>query len=380
MSPRGFLLIVGSIFFFCCGFYSIYFHFQISHEISYYSNDTSRSLQVDPISTIVTACNTTDTRSIDDEASLHTSKETIVIISTHLVPSHPSLDLLQQVIQGYRENLIGLPKDAPLIITVDGIRLNDESKGKGKRKNQKLNIDMAETDESRQIYHEYIQNLYKEFGLLENVRIVTAGINIGLSKMLKQVIDAHIDANVTKYMYLLQHDLKFTKPVNHTALIQLAEEYPKDINIVNFKRNRNRLFCTNVTNDDIIHQESGIRFRKTYRWSDQNQFARISHFINDVLPEVACERCQLRFPEMKMMRLAERNCEKYGLYSYDAGSQQMYQHLDGSERLGENLAKRIREGKIRYSTLSKYTKKSLSIMGVNVTQLLEEVKAKGFPV
>ena len=369
MSPRGFLLIVGSISFFCCGFYSIYFHLQISHEISYYSTDTSRSLQVDPISTIVTACNTTDVRSIDDEASLHTSKETIVIISTHLVPSHPSLDLLQQVIQGYRENLIGLPKDAPLIITVDGI----------KTEGQNARIDMVETTKSKKIYHEYIQNLHKEFGLLENVRIVTAGINIGLSKMLKQVIDAYINVNVTKYMYLLQHDLKFTRPVNHTALIQLAKAFPDHVNIVNFKRNKR--FCKNITNGDIIEQGSGIQFRKTTRWSDQNQFARISHFVKDVLPEVASDSgASMPFPEMRMMRLAEQNCEKYGVYEYNAGFHGMYQHLDGSERLGENLAKRIREGEIRYSTLNDYTKAHLKKMGVNVTHLLDEVKAKGLPI
>jgi hypothetical protein len=214
---------------------------------------------------------------------------------------------------------------------------------------------------------------------MSNVRIVVAGINIGLSKMLKQVIDAHIDTNVTKYMYLLQHDLKFTRSVNHTALIQLAEAFPDHVNIVNFKRNKR--FCNNITNGDIIENGSGIQFRKTYRWSDQNQFARISHFINDVLPEVAKDHGTIYpFPEMRMMRLAGENCDKYGVYEYNAGFHGMYQHLDGSERLGENLAKRIRDGEIQYSTLNDYTKAHLKKMGVNVTQLLKEVEAKGLPI
>ncbi|GFH59538.1 hypothetical protein CTEN210_16014 [Chaetoceros tenuissimus] len=363
MSSRGFLLLVRSIFF-CCGFYSIFFHLQISHEIEAYSTtDTSRSLQVDPLPTSATACNT---QSTDNDSSIYPSQETAVIISTHLVPSHPSLDLLQQVIQGYRENLIGLPKDAPLIITVDGI----------KTEGQNARIDMVETTESKKIYHEYLQNLHKEFGLVENVRIVVTGMNIGLSKMLKQVIDAYINVNITKYMYLLQHDLKFTRPVNHTAIIELAKAFPDHVNIVNFKRNKR--FCKNITNGDIIEKGSGIQFRKTTRWSDQNQFARISHFVKDVLPEVASDNgASMPFPEMRMMRLAEQNCEKYGVYEYNAGFHGMYQHLDGSERLGENLAKRIREGEIQFSTLNDYTKAHLKKMGVNVTQLLEEVRAKG---
>ena len=79
------------------------------------------------------------------------------MISTHLVPSHPSLNYLQQVIQGYQENLVGLPKDAPMIITVDGI----------KTQTKKQNIDMVDIIENRKIYQEYLQNLYTNFGLLE---------------------------------------------------------------------------------------------------------------------------------------------------------------------------------------------------------------------
>lgn len=83
---------------------------------------------------------------------------------------------------------------------------------------------------------------------------------------------------------------------------------------------------------------------------------------------------------MRMMNKANKNCEKYGVYEYNIGLHSMYKHLDGSERLGENLAKRIREGQIQYSTLSQYTKKDLNYMGVNVTQLLNNVRSKGLPL
>lgn len=182
------------------GLFLMCFHSrEMSQELSFLSTNSNLEL----LSKAIPA----KKKQIRDNAS----KTTVIMISTHLVPSHPSLNLLQQVIQGYQENLVGLPKDAPVIITVDGIKKHEK----------KNNVDIVDTIENRKIYQEYLQNLYIKFGFLENVRIVVAGINLGLSKMLKKVIDSHIDTNITKFMYLLQHDLKFTKPINHTALIQM---------------------------------------------------------------------------------------------------------------------------------------------------------------
>ena len=63
---------------------------------------------------------------------LDNHKTTAIIIATHLVPSHPSLDMLMEVLNSTRTYFKGLPHNAPVIITVDGIQkliANDKRKG-----------------------------------------------------------------------------------------------------------------------------------------------------------------------------------------------------------------------------------------------------------
>jgi len=58
-------------------------------------------------------------------------KKTAVIIFTHLISAHPSLDPLLIIYNGTKKYLKGLPDNAPYYITVDGIQDIPEEKRKG---------------------------------------------------------------------------------------------------------------------------------------------------------------------------------------------------------------------------------------------------------
>jgi hypothetical protein len=81
-------------------------------------------------------------------------------------------------------------------------------------------------NQNRDCLQEYISNLRKHYLPQKNVHI------------LPSVVFAHINYNIaralevveTKYVYVIQHDLEFAKPINHTALVKTFDEfYPKDI-------------------------------------------------------------------------------------------------------------------------------------------------------
>mmetsp|Transcript_58369 Transcript_58369/g.63016 ORF Transcript_58369/g.63016 Transcript_58369/m.63016 type:complete len:266 (+) Transcript_58369:162-959(+) len=125
--------------------------------------------------------------------------ETAVIILSSLIPSHPSLWMLENVIKSL-ENLDGLHPNAPIYITVDA------------PKKDKLVEKAEELDE-------YTRALYRRFRDDENrhVTIVVNSVNRHVNGSIRKVVFDLINTNVTKYIYLLQHDLMFMpgKMINH---------------------------------------------------------------------------------------------------------------------------------------------------------------------
>ena len=290
-------------------------------------------------------------------------KETAVVISTHLISSHPSLDQLLTVLNSTKKYFIGLPVQAPLFITVDGILQTGQH-------NSRSSVDGTDAN-NRDKYDLYLKALFKYFAGQDHVKILVAEKNLGLTGNLRRVMD-NLDKE-TKYMYVLQHDLPFVKEINHTAIQMTANSYP-DIRIIrfqhkfNFRRRNSRVGTCETHEKDIV--ANGISLTKFARWSDQNHFASVDHYRNDILPYVTRE-----FPEMNMMNIVALNCSYFGTHYYMSGfGGPYYKHRDATGRYGEELAKRVRSGEVKISNLKPSDLKDMQRKGVNVYELQEQAK------
>lgn len=279
-----------------------------------------------------------------------TTRKTAVVIFTHLINAHPSLDPLMTIYNGTKLYLNGLPEKAPYFITVDGI--------KDVPKNLEGELFLMESKENRNKYDEYIRRLQIHFKDQDNVKILVAGTNIGLANNIRRVIENL--SPETKYMYLFQHDLPLVREINHTDILATAEANDK-MRLVGFKGEH----PINRPCGDDITSESGIFYRRFKQWTDRNHFVRVDHYKNDILPKVVSN-----FPEDNMHKPTRLNCTYFAPYYYEAGKgDPYYEHTDASERYGFKLFERVKRGELSYSSLSKVNIMVMKQEGVNMTEL-----------
>ena len=255
--------------------------------------------------------------------------ETAVIILSSLIPSHPSLWMLEKVIKSL-ENLDGLHPNAPIYITVDA------------PKKDKLVEKAEELDE-------YTRALYRRFRDDENrhVTIVVNSVNRHVNGSIRKVVFDLINTNVTKYIYLLQHDLMFMpgKIINHTALVGAFDKYynTDELLLVGFNKDGNQKHlqkghCQERTDRGMknpLEIYSGepnktepIYVTHTKGWSDQNHFTTVQYYreLVETIGPVP------RFPEGPLQYAAVRNCLMFGSHFYGSKNDGNYIcHLDGSE-------------------------------------------------
>lgn len=290
-------------------------------------------------------------------------QETAVIIPTHLVPSHPSLDLLLNTFGSIRQHISGLHPKAPVIITVDNL-LEDSPKNRGEN-----GLLLLLNEENRHKLELYLKALYKQFANEENVKIVVAGRGIGLAENLKKAVD--ILHPKTKYVYIVQQDLPFVETINHTAIVKIVEDYPQLVRIVRFNNYGSLNSVYNCDEPSITPEINayGITLKKYKKWSDQNHFSTVEHYKNDVLSATGGKV----FPEARLQQLANKNCTFYGPYYYFVGSRggPWYTHVDGTERYGEKLAERLRNGELDINLLTKGNLRDLERSRFNMTELKE---------
>lgn len=290
------------------------------------------------------------------------SRETAIIIPTHLVPSHPSLHLLMEVMNSIDKYISGLHPKAPIIITVDNLMDNS------KRNRAKNGLFLLDNEENRKKQELYVEALHKKFADNHRITTLVSEKGVGLAKNLGKAIDIlHQD---TKYMYIVQHDLPFIKMVNHTAIVKTTKEYPDLIRIIRFN-----LYGAVHSNYGCsipdIHA-NGITLKKYSKWSDQNHFASVEHYKRDVIP--ATKNANKVFPEARLQVMASKNCTYYGpFYYYDEKKYggPWYKHLDATERYGARLAARIERGDVNANLLSAGNLKDLEMNQINTTELLE---------
>lgn len=294
-------------------------------------------------------------------------RETAIIIPTHLVPSHPSLHLLMEVVNSIDKYILGLHPKAPIIITVDNLMENS------KRNRRKNGLFLLDNEENRKKLKLYLEALDKKTADNDRVTTLVSEKGVGLAKNLGKAIDIlHQD---TKYIYIVQHDLPFVKMVNHTAIVKTAKEYPDLIRIIRFNLYGavNSNYGCSIPD---IHA-NGITLKKYKKWSDQNHFATVEHYKRDVIP--VTKNAKNIFPEARLQVKANTNCSYYGPFYYfdekDYGGP-WYKHLDATERYGAKFAARIERGDVNVNLLSAGNLKDLEMNQINTTELLEIGAAK----
>ena len=196
----------------------------------------------------------------NSDGSIDTS--TSIIITSNLIPTHPSLDMINETIHSLRHHLLGLPSDAPLFLSVDGIHKNDaDDKSKQERLNQ------------------YIHNLHHATFPFTNVTIIPAPRHLHIAQTVRQALDMV----QTKFVYVIQHDLPFSRDVYHSELVQAMFGHPTTLRIVLFKlENAIGRFpvCPVHNNKGEYPREEYemLDFYATKRWSDNNHLTTKAYY------------------------------------------------------------------------------------------------------
>lgn len=176
--------------------------------------------------------------------------DTTIIITSSFIPSHPSLEIIEKTIESL-SYLQGLSKTTPIIITVDGIYKKDRRWDARKS----------------QILAQYSLALKKKYDQEPHISILLEATNI---RLVGNVQKAMKFVN-TEFVYLVQHDMPFIAPANHTSLIKTFHSHPDEVRLVRFsprktlKRRRDNLGLCGETE----FEANGIGLSKTHTWSDK---------------------------------------------------------------------------------------------------------------
>ena len=238
--------------------------------------------------------------------------DSTVIILSSLIPTHPSVFMINKTITSIRKMIIGV-KNPKIIITIDGIPIN------------KI------TDENIGRLHDYTNELRRLFQKDLSVMLLPHIKNLHINNSIKNALN-FIE---TKYIYIVQHDFEFIRTVNHTEIVFEMEKYPEKIQIVRFDKGVGRGQLYNQQKKlkkkgcDVDHNEKFV----LSRWSDNN------HFTTKKYYEKALEIMggSNRPPEAFFMANSDKLDCFFGnqwLYDYKSGDP-ILKHLDG--RLTENF-------------------------------------------
>ena len=233
--------------------------------------------------------------------------KTSIILVSNLVPMHPDINMTVGILDSAFKYLEGLSPSTPVYISIDG--LSDPESILVRRHNYAAN-----TEPNRERLQKYISNLRKHYLPQKNVHI------------LPSVVFGHINYNIaralevveTKYVYVIQHDLAFAKPINHTALVKTFDEfYPKDIWKVEFTHTRApkdekwaKGPCLNMSTP--VSHVNEIYLTKQTGWSDSNHLTTKEYYL-DVLKQIGPVK---RSPEFPMNNAASKNCTFMGTHKY----------------------------------------------------------------
>lgn len=139
-----------------------------------------------------------------------------VIITTSYVKSHPSTELIEEVIRRLPNYVM------KIIIICDGYKITEKTNVKsGKILNENAND-----------YNEYINRLIFLYPLFE---IIKQTGHCGFAENVKTCLNI----TTTKYVMIVQHDQLFVKHVDLKNVLRCMDENPNDIKYLGFASQRN---------------------------------------------------------------------------------------------------------------------------------------------
>lgn len=214
-------------------------------------------------------------------------KQTAVVVTTNWIPSAPSIQMIQEVLDSL-DMIKGLPPNAPTYIILDALDIKREPGGQG-RWDKEETLDL------------YSTNLMKEYMHRQNFHIVVNNVNLHVGGNLNKAIE--LLPPETEFLYFIQHDLKFVKEVNHTAIIKTMKEYPDIFRNIRFGKGPNGPRKSGRRSDDCWHmkgssqEKNGITLSRTHKWSDNNQFASVEYY-KEILGKIRSIRRPMEAPMM----------------------------------------------------------------------------------
>ena len=257
-----------------------------------------------------------------------------ILITSGWVPSHPSTYLVETVINS-TNHLIGLHPSTPIIITID--QLNSDEKD-------------SDDKEKMKALEAYTLNLTMRYMTNPRIHILPAMMNLHLGgNVMKAIhlIEQHYPT--VEYLYSLQHDISFTKDIDHISLVDVMKKNFTNITTnVNYILFHNKLQhgCgndkdINYTRTKMVGEEVGLNLTDsekkqlgeqeigtlypTHRYSDRNHLVRFPWYSELITSIIFYHR----FPEGPLQVRANAGCasnNSIGLYLYEENS---IAHLNG---------------------------------------------------
>eukprot|EP00977_Amphora_coffeiformis_P004254 scaffold896_cov172-Amphora_coffeaeformis.AAC.21 len=251
--------------------------------------------------------------------------DTTLIITSSLIPTHPSIAMIKETISSLTL-LQGLSPKSPIYITVDGIPDQEEEDT------------LAAKDREDRIARRngYIRNLRHEYRHKPHIHILVSEHHRHIAGSIKWAFDT---APPTAFYYMIQHDFPFNKVIDHTNIRKSMLQQSNHIRCVrfNYKIRNASVRCgagqPNVTTPSIFNI-NGLNFYLTVKWSDNNHIASREYY-NGIWNTFANYTGQKLPVEWILMPHVRKNCFNgwgqwiYGKYK---GPGETLRHLDGRNR------------------------------------------------
>jgi len=265
-------------------------------------------LSLSPSSTSIHQTIIEDSMTTTKKVSDMDRTDTSIIITSNLIPTHPSITMINETIHSLRHHLNGLPQDTPLFLAIDGLHTRDSNKN------------------NRDRLAEYIHRLKTTPFPFQNITIVPASSHLHIAR----TVNLTMDLVKTKFVYVLQHDLPFSNDVYHWELVRAMNDHPDTLRNVLFKLEGavGRFPVCPLYNDDGVfpkEQYQGLDFYATKRWSDNNHFT-TKLYYKEMFSSIQHLNGAM---EWGMMTPAKQNCSYWGQVVYGTRADSFLKHLDG---------------------------------------------------
>mmetsp|Transcript_16992 Transcript_16992/g.32165 ORF Transcript_16992/g.32165 Transcript_16992/m.32165 type:complete len:376 (+) Transcript_16992:101-1228(+) len=297
-----------------------------------------------PPSNTITTITSSITTDITTTTTTTTTIDTSILIISGLTPQFPNdLSMIERTIRSLRY-IQGIHPQSPIYISIDGLDpIADRMRGNADNVLQKKSNPNGDTLQNRKRLSQYITALHQRFqNYSQQVHVIPPPNNfthLHIGGTIQQGLQ-HVQ---TKYVYLMQHDMPFRRPVNHTACTSGMQKYPNILKCIRFSNIReNALWdrslvplweCPDAPHHPvniIVDQET--HFFKNIWFSDNVQLTTKKFYMEEVIP-IGMKGNLYQSPEVSLEEESRRNCTwgqyVYGTPPYDSLHERFTIHLDG---------------------------------------------------